>query len=206
MATKAPKAPSQIHIPPGEMTGQIRNRLPRVNEGMELLAPEGQDFEELKDDFMTRKRMKYGAMRSHMEMAATALATGATYKIAAAHAGISVRQVKKYMQDPDFRERITELRSVLMSKIQGKIVQELDRRTEPDEIKGLEMMDLLRVLDRTTGKASLIGEVSVTNNNYEAIFNAILDPNAPGQSTDFPAYELTDVSVPEGDSSVDQPF
>lgn len=195
-----------IHIPPGEMTGNIRNRLPRVNEGMTILVPKGQDFAEIKDDFMTRKRAKYGGMRAHMEMAATALATGATYKIAAAHAGISVRQVKKYMQDPDFRERITELRSVLMSKIQGKIVQELDRRTEPDEIKGLEMMDVLRVLDRTTGKSALIGEVNVTNNNYEAIFNAIIDPNARSESADFPAYESADLELPEGDSQVDEPF
>jgi hypothetical protein len=195
-----------IHIPPGEMTGQIRNRLPRVNEGMTILAPGGQDFDKIKDNFMTRKRMKYGAMRAHMEMAATALATGATYKIAAAHAGVSTRQVKKYMQDPDFRERIVELRSTLMSKIQGKIVNEIDRRTEPELIQGMETMDVLRILDRTTGKASLIGEVNVVNNSYEAIFNAIIDPNARSESADFPAYESTYSELSEGDTPVDEPF
>jgi len=168
-----------------------------------LINPTGKDFEDIKEGIAKNPRMHYVAMRAHQEQAAQALAAGATHKLAAAHAGISVRQVKKYYADPDFRARIEELRNTLMSRIRGRLMRELNRRTTGDNLKNLEILDFLRVWDRvTTGgkgiKLQVDGDVNVTN--YDTIIQALLAPNSGSNGEDFPVYEPNSIRLPSGDS------
>jgi len=154
-----------------------------------------------------KPRLRYAAMRAHMEMASQALAVGATQKLAAQYAGVSARQIKKYMQDPDFRARIEEHRAATTSKIKGKIVRELDRRTNGAAIKNMELLDLLRIMDRLTvgGKGMAVtveGDINV-NNKYENILAALFAPNTGSDGGDFPEYGPSDVLVPGTSSPLD---
>jgi len=192
-------------MPPEGMSGQVRNRLGPVNSSMKVINPRGEGFEEIKDDFATRHRQKYSAMRAHQEMAAQALAVGATQRMAATYAGISVRQIKKYFTDPDFRARIEELRVLLASKVRGRILRELGRRTTTTQIKQMELLDMLRIWDRIGGGAGAkssvnIGEVNVSN-NYDTILAALFAPNTGPEGTDFQGYGPEDLLLPGGDSS-----
>lgn len=151
--------------------------------------------------------MRYAAMRAHQEMAAQALAVGATNKLAGQYAGVSPRQIKKYMTDPDFRARIEEHRATTTSRIRGKIIRELDRRTGSVQIKNMELLDLLRVMDRLTtgGKGMAItveGDVNV-NNKYENILAALFAPDSGSNGGDFPSYGADDVLVPGRSSPID---
>lgn len=195
-----------IQYNPEEMTGQIRNRLEPTNRNLKVVNPTGKDFSDYKGGFEKNPRMHYAAMRAHMEMAAQVLAVGGTQKMAARYAGISARQIKKYMTDPDFRTRIEELRSLLASRIKGKILRELNRRTDGINLKNMDLLDVLRVFDRVTvgGKGMAIhvdGDVNV--NNYEAILTSLFASNARPDGEDFPVYEHGSVQLPSGDSPVD---
>lgn len=193
-----------ITFKPGDMTGNIRNKLPMVEQGMKILAPRGEDFKKIADDFTTRRRLPYGQMRARMEMASSILATGGTNKMAARYAGVSIRQIKKYWQDAEFRQRIEEKRKVLMSRVQGRIVKELDRRTDQEEIVDMELMDLLRIFDRTVGgKDRAIGDTININTTYENIFEQILNSDAPEEGANFPDYGSQDLRLSEGSSPVE---
>src|SRR5689334_5154499 len=99
-------------------------------QGLRVLDPKAESFEE-RSERMAAARLPYAPMRAHMEMAAMVLASGGTFRLAATHAGISVRQVKKYYSTAEFRQRILELRETMMGKIRGRIVRDLVRRTDP---------------------------------------------------------------------------
>lgn len=178
-----------------------------TNRGLTILNPKGKDLDDYREEIVKKPRMRYAAMRAHMEMASQALAVGATQKLAGQYAGVSARQIKKYLQDPDFRERIEEHRRLTTSRIQGKIVRELDRRTGPAVIKNMELLDLLRIMDRLTvgGKGMAItveGDVNV-NNKYENILAALFAPDSGKNGGDFPGYEASDVLVPGTSSPID---
>jgi len=164
------------------------------------LNPTGKSDEDYAEGFRKQPRLRYAAMRAHQEMAAQALAVGATQKLAAKYAGVSPRQIKKYYTDPEFRTRIEELRGVLASKIRGKIYRELDRRTSKPFIVNLEVMDLVRILDRTGpqgGKGMAItveGDVNVTK--YEGILNALFNTDSSGDGADFPQYGDPGTTIP----------
>lgn len=198
------KGQAMIPLAPEEMTSQIRNRQEATERGLRLLNPRGKDEEDFIQEYKNKPRMKYAAMRAHMEMAAQVLAVGGTQKMAANYAGVSPRQIKKYYADPDFRMRIEELREVLAGKIKGKILREFNRRVTGTEIRSMEIMDLARILDRVTtgGKGMAInvqGDVHV-GNRYEAILAQLFDPNAGEESADFQVYEPGSFSLPSGDS------
>lgn len=195
-----------VHLPEDPGPGD-RKRLEATNRGLQLLNPTGKDFEDYKEDVVKKPRMRYAAMRAHMEMAAQALAVGATQKLAGQYAGVSPRQIKKYMMDPDFRARIEEHRAMTTSKIRGKIIRELDRRTDKTTIKNMELLDLLRIMDRLNvgGKGMAItveGDVNV-NNKYENILAALFSPDAGANGGDFPRYEPEDILVPGTSSPID---
>lgn len=178
-----------------------------TNRGLTILNPKGKDLEDYKEEIVKKPRIRYAAMRAHMEMAAQALAVGATQKLAAQYAGVSARQIKKYYQDPDFRARIEEHRATTTGRIRGKIIRELDRRTGSVAIKNMELLDMLRIMDRLTtgGKGMAItveGDVNV-NNKYENILAALFAPNTTEDGSDFPSYGPEDILVPGTSSPID---
>lgn len=198
--------PGQVYLPEDAGPGD-RKRLEPTNRGLAILNPKGLELEDYKEEIVKKPRMRYAAMRAHMEMASQALAVGATQKLAAQYAGVSARQIKKYMMDPDFRARIEEHRATTTSRIRGKIVRELDRRTGPAVIKNLELLDLLRIMDRLNigGKGMAItveGDVNV-NNKYENILAALFAPNPGADGSDFPEYGPSDILVPGTNSPID---
>jgi hypothetical protein len=196
-----------VHLPPDAGPGD-RKRLEATNRGLKILNPQGKDLDDYQEEIVKKPRMKYAAMRAHMEMSAQALAVGSTQKLAAQYAGVSARQIKKYMQDSDFRARILELRAITTSKINGKIIRELDRRTNTGAIKNMELLDLLRIMDRlspTGGKGMAInveGDVNV-GNKYDNILAALFSPDTGKNGGDFPEYGASDVLVPGTSSPLD---
>lgn len=199
-----PRGQEMIPLSPEEMSSQERNRKASAETGLRLLNPRGEDEEETVERFAAKPRQKYAAMAAHKERAATALATGSTQRMAAKYAGVSPRQIKKYMADPDFRSRIVELRENLAGKIQGKILREFDRRMTGTEIRNMEIMDLARVFDRVTagGKGMAItvqGDVNV-GNRYEAILAELFAPDSGSEGENFPVYEDGEFSVSGEDS------
>lgn len=183
-------------------SGMMRRRAPVVEEGMKILK--------LKDeaeliDANVKKRVRYAAMHAHREIAATVLAVGGTRKLASRKAGVSVRQIQKYWEDPDFRERIQELQELLGGRVRGKVMKEINRRTSSKMIKKMELLDVLRVGDRFglgRGKASAIS-TEVNIHNYESIFNSVFLADSEEESEDFPAFEPTSLALSGGDSPVD---
>lgn len=196
-----------VIIDPSEMTGAIRRRLEPTNRGLKVLNPTGKSEEDYQEGFAKQPRLRYAAMRAHQEMAAQALSTGSTQVMAARYAGVAPRQIKKYMGDPDFRARIEELRTVLASKMKGKIMRELNRRVTGARIKNMETLEMLRIFDRITagGKGMAIrvdGDVNVSN-NYENILATLFATNPSDEVADFPQYGDPSTALPRGSTSLD---
>lgn len=198
--------PDPIVLTPAEMTPGARRRIDATNRNLRVLNPQGRDHEDYKESIARNPRLRYAAMRAHMEMAAQALSVGATQKMAAKYAGVSPRQIKKYYTDPEFRTRIEELRNILASKIKGKLLREMNRRTTGMNLKNMDLLDLLRVFDRVTsgGKGmSLHVDGDVNVNQYDTILQALFAPNARSNGGDFPVYGTDSLRLPGGDSPVD---
>jgi len=158
------------------------------------------------------KRARYAAMKTHKEIAAHVIAAGGSPRQAAEKIGITRRQVRSYMEDADFRDRIKELQETLGSRLLGRVMKELGRRTTPKVIKKMELLDLLRVGDRVglgRGNANTIINDNREVHNYEATFNQLFHqdaqqlPDSSEESADFPELELTSVALSGGDSQVD---
>lgn len=191
-------------------SAQVRNSMPAVTHNMKILHAKNNMENE---DITYAKRVPYASMRAHMETAAVVLAAGGTQKMAAAKAGVHPRQIKKYNANPDFRQRVAELQETLVNKILGKVVTEIDRRTNPEIIAKMELLDLLRVGDRVgLGRGSgntIVNDTSQTN--YEATFNQLIlsEPdkkrvlNAGEENLDFPEFESTSLALSGGDSPID---
>jgi hypothetical protein len=147
------------------------------------------------------QRVKYASMLAHEEMAAIVLAAGGSFKMAAAKAGISTRQVKKYYTSADFRARIEELRTTTFSKIRGRVLKELEKRTDPDKIGQIDLLDLLRVHDRVYGApggkpgVNIAGDVNVGGTHYDQLIAALFTPQPGAESADFPIFELNGLST-----------
>lgn len=180
-----------------------RRRLPEVQERMKLIGAKHQ--QDLEEEYV-KKRVPYAAMRSRMEVAAIVIAAGGSHKMAAAKAGVHPRQIQKYVSNPDFRTRVAELQETTVKKILGKVVKEIDRRTKPEVIKKMELMDLLRVGDRVglgRGNGNTVINDNSQNTSYEATFNALVFPDSSEKGADFPEFEPTDLALSGGDSPVD---
>lgn len=172
--------------------------------GLRVLNPSGKDAEDYQEEISKNPRVRYAAMRGHQEMAAQALAVGATQKLAAKYAGVSQRQIKKYYAIPDFRVRVEELRAVLASRMKGRIMRELNRRLTGENIKNMDTLDMLRIFDRISigGKGmaiSINGDVNV-NNKYETILASLFSPNTGEDGGDFPQFGDPSTALP-GDGS-----
>lgn len=196
-----------VVIPPEEMTGAIRRRMEPTERGLRVLNPTGKTEDDYTEGLRRQPRIRYAAMRAHMEMAAQALATGSTQVMAARYAGVAPRQIKKYMADPDFRARIEELRAVLASRMKGKIMKELNRRVTSPRIKTMETLEMLRIFDRITvgGKGMAIqvaGDVNVSN-NYEQILATLFAAESDGDGADFQQYRDPSLAISRGSSQVE---
>lgn len=200
------KNENQLIIAPDDMSSQIRHRMEATNRGLRIINPQAKGFEDHKEAITRLPRLRYAAMRAHMEMAAQVIAVGGTQKMAARYAGVAPRQIKKYYTDADFRTRVEELRGLLGSRIKGKILRELNRRTTGDHLKNMDLLDLLRVFDRVTvggkGMNSVVveGDLNVNQNRYEAILAALFNPNATNEVADFPGYGPEDLSLSSDNS------
>lgn len=198
---KRKKKRELIPLPDGASPA-LKKRAESMKPAMEILDPKRETFEERQERLETQ-RVPYSGMVAHKEMAAMVLASGGTFKLAAAKAGISVRQAKKYYTTADFRARIDELRKTTFSKILGRVLKELENRTDPKVIGGIELLDLLRVWDRVAGSPGKgagggmnIGEINVTNNNYDSLIAALIASQRSGESGDFQEYRPEDLLLP----------
>lgn len=190
--------------------GRHENALVAVEHNIDLVAPEEDDldYEVLKAKFK-KKRTQYASLRAHQEIAANLIAAGATYELAAQRAGVSERQIRKYMTDSDFRARVVELREVLTTTIQGRILNRFAELVDDTHIKNLEVMDLARIFDRVSG-ASLgggRGGPSIPTGNggtekYDNIIAQILVVNPGSEGADFPSFESSDAGLSGGDSPI----
>jgi hypothetical protein len=191
----------EVVIPPERMTGKIRVRIDQVNRDLAVIDPTGKksDVDQIEASYRRKPRMRYAAMRARMEASAFVIATGGTYKMAGSYAGVSPRQIKKYMADPDFRARVDELRELLAGKIQGKILKEFNRRVTGDHIQRMDTMDLSRIYDRVTGGGKgmklNIGEVNI-GNKYEQVLNEIFSAVPDDDGEDFPSYGDPSLIIP----------
>jgi hypothetical protein len=201
IAPKKKKRHRELVVVPEGASRQLRQKAEAITPAMEILDPKRETFEE-RQERLENKRVPYASMAAHKEMAAMVLAAGGTYRLAAAKAGISVRQVKKYYTTADFRARIDELRKTTFSKILGRLLKELEERTKPGVIENIELLDLLRVWDRVAGSPGKgpggmnIGEINVTNNNYDALLAALVSAKRSGEGGDFQEYGPEDLLLP----------
>lgn len=199
----------EVKVMPGDGS-RSRRLAPVVSENLKTLrAPSRQKIQ----DKVLQKRVRYAAMQTHMEIAAIVLAAGGTAKQAGDKAGISRRQVRKYMESADFRDRIIELQETLGNRIRGRIMKEIGRRTAPEFIEKMELLDLLRVGDRFglgRGNGSVIVNDNREIHNYEATFNALFHgedaqqlSDSGQEGVDFPEFEPTSLALSGGDSPVE---
>ena len=192
----------------GDETSWDEKRRPVVEEGLKILDPKKETFEE-RQTRLDGQRVPYAGMVAHQEMAALVLAAGGTTRQAAAKAGISKRQVKKYLESSDFRSRIEEMRQLKFSRIAGRVLKELEKRTKKGAIEHIDLLDLLRVFDRMygdprkSGGGLQIGELNVTQNNYNALIAALLDAQSGDAGTDFQRVGPEDLRLPGTSSPVE---
>jgi hypothetical protein len=185
---------------------KIRNDEAHLQSGLRVLQPDDLDDNGIPE--LAGRRTQYKPLRLHQEKAAMAIAAGATLRAAAKFADVSPRQVRKYMTMTDFRDRVTELRQIVMSRIQGKIISEINRRVSSDQLKSMEPLDIVRFYNLTVGgKDKGLADSINVNIKYDQIFNSITaeisNPNASSESEDFPQYGAEDLLLPGGDSSGD---
>lgn len=199
IAPKKKKRHRELVVVPDGASHTLRKKAEAITPAMKILDPKRETFEE-RQERLENKRVPYAGMVAHKEMAAMVLAAGGTYRLAAAKAGVSVRQVKKYYTTADFRARIDELRKTTFSKILGRVLKELEVRTDPKVIGNIELLDLLRVWDRVAGSPGKggaggmnIGEINVTNNNYDSLVAALLSAKRRGEGSDFQEYGPEDL-------------
>lgn len=150
-------------------------------------------------------RPAYAAMASHQEIAAVMLAAGATLGEAANRAGVTETTISRYWSAETFRRRVLELRSIVLDGINGRIVGELDRRTKGRNLQNMEIMDVLRVYDRTNPKqgaasraVTVAGNLNVTQLNYAGISAEIERDDASEESPDFVVLGPDGAAVAEG--------
>jgi hypothetical protein len=200
MAKPAPR----INYPIEQQTTQIKRRMAPAETGLRVLNPQNKGFEDIKQEIDTKQRIPYSAMMAHMELAAQALAVGATVKMAAKYAGVGPRQVKKYLADASFRARVEELRNLLVSKLRGKVLRELDRRTSPELIRQMDLLDVLRIGDRVgMGRGENVAERESGTSNYDAILQQVFVIGEGPKGPDFQLYEPESLPLPGTDSPVE---
>lgn len=192
--------PDPIDMDGEEMSVYSERRLPLANNGLKLINPARKDEDDYKEEFK-KKRQPYSAMRAHMELAAQAIAAGGTQVMAAKYAGISKRQVHKYVKDADFRARVEEIRTLLVSKIRGKVIREIDRRTSPEVIQKMELLDLLRVGDRVgLGRGAVEAEKPSGSTSYDLILQQVFLDGRPSKGEAFPVYGPDIIPLPGSDT------
>lgn len=184
-----------VVVPDAGLSRDERAQMEGLKGIMENVPRARESFEE-RQGRLIGQRVKYASMLAHEEMAATVLASGGTFRLAAAKAGISVRQVKKYYTTADFRARIEELRQTTFSKIRGRVLKEMEARTSPEKIKNIELLDLLRVHDRVYGPpgggrsgVNVQGDLNVGGTHYDQLVQALLAPESGTEEPDFQIYE-----------------
>lgn len=197
----------QITVLPND-AGPTKKLAPMVEDNLKTLkAPVAGEVKKK----LVAKRIRYAAMRTHQEIAAMVIAAGGNSSLAARKTGLSRRQIRKYMESADFRERVAELQELLGNRIRGRVMKEVERRTSPSVIKKMELLDLLRVGDRFgLGRGNgntIINQDNRQVNNYEANFNALFHAenseqllDSEEEGADFPEFEPTSLALSGGDS------
>src|SRR5260370_14760763 len=74
---------------------------------------------------MARNGTKNGTLQPRQEAAALGLARGATIREAAADCGAGERTVKRWLNCPGFRRRVSELRGRLTDRALGQLVNNM---------------------------------------------------------------------------------
>lgn len=183
------------------------------NESLErnlaLLPPEAlRSEDEIYDELVeSGEKPLSAAEQAHRQIAAAALAVGATNIEAADHAGVSEATVARFWKEEPFRQFVADLRGHVVGRIAGRIVNRLDTLTGPEEIEKLDVDDLLHIHDRVAGPKSAAGAAArgTTVNvavavQYEQLLAEIASADARAEGSDFPTYGPGLVPVPGGGS------
>lgn len=148
------------------------------------------------------------AQQAHRQIAAAALAVGATNSEAADHAGVSENTVAAFCKEEPFKQLVADLRGHVVGRIAGRIVNRLDTLTGPNEIEKLDVDDLLHIHDRVAGPKSAAGaaargttvNVNVQQLQYEQFLAEVAGADSGTEGADFPTYGAGLVPVPGGGS------
>ncbi|MDQ3024418.1 MAG: hypothetical protein M3R04_08565, partial [bacterium] len=174
-----------------------------VERSLALLPPEMlRSEDEIFDELIERgQKPAHAAIQAHREMAATILAAGGTFEEAGDHAGVSAGTVGKFYEEESFRQRVEEMRAVVLSEVQGRIVADLKRRIL--QVDKMELTDVLRVYDRTVGTAGRnkgstvnVGNLTVNNATYDTILAKISLPDADEEGGDLQGSGFDLVPLP----------
>lgn len=92
---------------------------------------------------------KWAINKSHEQMAAVILAVGGTQQEAAMHAGVGVATIARMLRQPEFVEAVNGQRRRLLSRVQGGVLAELERRVFGGDVLFMDTRDVLAILDKT---------------------------------------------------------
>lgn len=152
-------------------------------------------------------RTRYAALSVRREMAATILAAGGTTGQAARAIGARSRKtINRYLRDPHFRDRVAELQSIAAQQVGGRIMKEFRRRTTPENIERLEVLDLTRIFDRVMAQSPSARDAKAKEeedrdvDEYHATLQQIILVDARSEGEDFPTFTDEDLRLSGGDT------
>lgn len=152
-------------------------------------------------------RTRYASLPVKKEIAAVVLAAGGSIAQAAKAVGCTRAAIRRYLQEDAFRERVGELQAQTSTLVTGRILQEFDKRTRPEEIQKLEVLDLTRILDRVQGQtphaqdAKRKEEEPHDGDQYVFALQQIINVDGGSEGEDFPAFTAEDLRLSGGDPS-----
>lgn len=91
----------------------------------------------------------WAAQRAHEDMAAAILSVGGSQVEAALYAGVTPSTVARMLRNPEFTQRVTTERRRLLSRVQGGVLAELERRVFSGDVLLMETKDVLDIVKRT---------------------------------------------------------
>jgi hypothetical protein len=184
-ATRQPK-PSKVTKNHSEMLDRnlatLAEAVPTVTRSEEEIFEEtmavvrAQEEQGLREPLTPGRREQFVALETHREMAVVILGAGGTFDEAADHAGVSAATVGKWYAEREFRARVDEMKSIVKSRIGGRILGSLDRLTDDkDKLDGMTVKDRLALYDRfePAGRAGPTSQTNILVTPYENLMGRL---------------------------------
>ena len=147
---------------------------------------------------------RWAADQSHRVMAAAILSVSGSQAEAALHAGVATATVARYMRDPEFTAYVNAERRRLLSRVQGGVLAELERRVFSGDMLMMPVKDVLDILKVTgdLGGSEVVSKPTSTtaagrggdNGPSVTIYNQLAAIAAPA-----PVGAVAGRSAPESD-------